>query len=773
LQIPKEAPPAAPEATIQLPKEALLPVEDEPVSADSAAAAEDDATPEEEAGTTEIVEIEPEPDEVPVPTRRALPPLPVPAPPAPAAASAAPATSPANPAPSPGDSAAPRAKAPNGTSPSAAPVPDALAGAGLAAAPSAPAPAQPRNLTPATGTAVVMVPHSPGADASNLPPMHRPAPGERISRRLSFGQSRDEILREALKYAWEFAEFVLLFHVQSDAGVVIGKEAAGQAGGPNPLEGISLSIAQSPLLRRALEAKSFFLGVPSEDPILLDLFGRFGRGAAASMFVVPVVLKNRVVALITGASGRNPFSPAGLIDLVPLGPLVSKALIEFIQRGKTSGGPASPASREASAPANEAPASAAPTAAPGPGGSAGLAAIVAPLSAPAPAGGGEMPAALEDSAEEVADEEAIEIIEDSEPGAENPSLSALHDEHHPKKPSDKPRIPPSPPVPVRLSADLLLQTQRLEQEQETVDILASLIQPKPKKAAYEPIQTREADIRGLVELLDHATHPSGTPASLDELNAASDRLVAFGRPALARLVEHFPGRRLPSLTGSSRYEEGGVLRALLRFGASAVPELQRLAAERDPTRRLYAVWSLASLQSPDALPTLAECILDEEQVIRQLAAGGASRLRTHPNYKIVLSSVRIALQDPQPERRARAAQAALELRAVALLPDLIDVLEDPSLAVAQSVHSALVSISFQDLGNKKGAWVSWWKKHLGEPREAWLIESLSHKAPEVRRAAASELYAMTGQTFGYNPDAEKSERKRSISQWESWLAGRK
>ena len=63
--------------------------------------------------------------------------------------------------------------------------------------------------------------------------------------------------------------------------------------------------------------------------------------------------------------------------------------------------------------------------------------------------------------------------------------------------------------------------------------------------------------------------------------------------------------------------------------------------------------------------------------------------------------------------------------------------------------------------------------HLTEKQKArlyeGLIQALSDPKVDVRRIALQALSIHTGQTKGFNPEAQVAERENSIRQWKRWL----
>ena len=62
----------------------------------------------------------------------------------------------------------------------------------------------------------------------------------------------------------------------------------------------------------------------------------------------------------------------------------------------------------------------------------------------------------------------------------------------------------------------------------------------------------------------------------------------------------------------------------------------------------------------------------------------------------------------------------------------------------------------------------WWETKKGNDRVDWLLEGLSHKAPEIRFSASEELRLITGEYFGYHFDLPKREREEAKERWQQW-----
>lgn len=86
----------------------------------------------------------------------------------------------------------------------------------------------------------------------------------------------------------------------------------------------------------------------------------------------------------------------------------------------------------------------------------------------------------------------------------------------------------------------------------------------------------------------------------------------------------------------------------------AVPSLVKAASSADRETRLYALWSLGQLQSPEGAGVMVEALSDKDPAVRSVSAFGLGRLASPPE---ALESVRELLEDPVAEVRWNAALA--------------------------------------------------------------------------------------------------------------------
>jgi Type II secretion system (T2SS), protein E, N-terminal domain len=182
-------------------------------------------------------------------------------------------------------------------------------------------------------------------------------------------------------------------------------------------------------------------------------------------------------------------------------------------------------------------------------------------------------------------------------------------------------------------------------------------------------------------------------------------------------------------------------------------------------------------RTPVALPSLEAMPDDKEEQLclvaedaessARLAALRVLRLRLdRPRVRALGDKLREQLKGPA-ERAVPAAGALGELRDPLAVPALIEVLEGPP-SLVRTAARALVEIAKQDFGQSRKKWLVWWETHKGADRVDWLLEGLSHKAPEIRFSASEELRLITGEYFGYHFDLPKREREEAKERWQQW-----
>lgn len=190
-------------------------------------------------------------------------------------------------------------------------------------------------------------PPPPGELAAEEPPSQA-APVDRSLRpgwsladaraALAAARHRDEVVLAALRYAGDFFEFAAMFAVTRDA--VAGHDAVGPEGDDARMLCRSVAIyASDPgIFRTVIETRSPYLGPVARDASGTDaILGGLGRGAAGTVLVFPVLLRDRPVCVLYADNGERPVPARRLGDLLLLLSTVGSAFERIIrQRKETS-----------------------------------------------------------------------------------------------------------------------------------------------------------------------------------------------------------------------------------------------------------------------------------------------------------------------------------------------------------------------------------------------------------------------------------------------------
>jgi hypothetical protein len=267
----------------------------------------------------------------------------------------------------------------------------------------------------------------------------------------------------------------------------------------------------------------------------------------------------------------------------------------------------------------------------------------------------------------------------------------------------------------------------------------------------------------LLELIENR-EGAEYPAALDEAIARASELL----PAIA---ERFPGALdvdRYAVTGrplrAAQY--GGLLELITRMGSVAsellIEKLQ--GASRDI--RFYAAVCLIELRPKNAIAPLFERLFDPDFGVRACAVE-ALQGYTQRELEAGMGRVRQALHSDDVNRVAAAASAVAELADRDSLIDLISALPRGE-RFAEPCRRALMSLTKQDFGTSERKWGKWWDDHHRRHRIEWLIDGLQHKEAELRSQAIADLRRLTGEAFGYEPEAGKRERDGAHRRWLTW-----
>ena len=299
-------------------------------------------------------------------------------------------------------------------------------------------------------------------------------------------------------------------------------------------------------------------------------------------------------------------------------------------------------------------------------------------------------------------------------------------------------------------------------------VLRGVVERTKPKVPTGPVRDPEIE-----ELLD-TIQTDDRAAALEAKRA----LVGRAAEAVPFLDDRFPG----TLT-VDRYEVGWrTIRAgqygpmmdlVVTLGAPCGPMLAEKLGDPRRDVRYYAAVCAAELRPEAALEALVQRLFDRDYGVRDIAIHA---LGGYPARELngALSQARHALNSDDSERVMAAANALAVLGDLPSIPALLDLVAGDR-DVVEPAKRALRRLTAQDFGNSYKKWRQWWNKNSDRSRIEWLLDSLAHRDDELRRRAVDDLRKLTGESFGFRPDASKREREAARKRWSDWWSksGRK
>ena len=252
-------------------------------------------------------------------------------------------------------------------------------------------------------------------------------------------------------------------------------------------------------------------------------------------------------------------------------------------------------------------------------------------------------------------------------------------------------------------------------------------------------------------------------------------LVKLGPAAVPILAEHFPGplwfdrSTQPNRMAMGR-DVSAVARAMLAFGAHAVPYVAELMTAPDADTRYYAALLAIERLEPLYLLSFGKAAFDADPQVKQLAREALPRYRALPEFASVLVELRtVAAQLQAPlQERLDAIEAITAVRDADALLVLIEALDQNNPQLAVPAHRALVLLTGQDFGTTAESWRAFARATSGQARVEWLIEALMQADEQHRALAGSELQKLTQVYFGYVASAPKRDRERVQRRYREW-----
>lgn len=161
---------------------------------------------------------------------------------------------------------------------------------------------------------------------------------------------REALIDVALRYGRRAFEFVGAFAVVR--GNAVGWSARGEGASPGSLHHLSVPLDAASVFRTVALTRGSYVGPVPSDPLTRHYLEQMGRGPR-SVFLFPVEVKARLVAILYGDCGQRPMSQRRLSDFILFCqdlPGAFQELILFRKQHGLGGGLSAPATEEPAAP---------------------------------------------------------------------------------------------------------------------------------------------------------------------------------------------------------------------------------------------------------------------------------------------------------------------------------------------------------------------------------------------------------------------------------------
>ncbi len=559
--------------------------------------------------------------------------------------------------------------------------------------------------------------------------------------------SPEDVLGIAFDFSRQFFAYTALFVVHGD--LAEGRDAWGPGATREEVAGIGVPLDLPSCLSLA-RARGNALGLQL-DPHGLDaaIARDLKRPIGASIVVLPLVVKSRTVALLWGDDGTPDLELADVGDAWAMAALAAQSL------GRIARARRKKAARAVDAPDSSRPARRSTL--------AGFAAA-------------EAPRAHDDPREKQAEALARAFGADTSKPSPAPfnAPSPVGSDAAPARRttetfSARPKTVPPPPLEPppesapRSDGSPVIETREVVED----DLLrAALDELEPtsasvdegsspnSRASYQapaPPPTTRAQASTLPSVI--VALGSGEEAAVDELLAAPDdesvmtEVLRLGVTAVPSLLARLPGplsaSRAELMTGKVKASAASpILQALVAMRRTALPFVVVQSANVDANTRFYATIALGELPYPETATALLARLFDPDEDVRRAAVSACRALRgSVETFQLVTKGVLKTLEGnlERAQRRAQAADALGAIAAHDAALALIAMLAHSEPRVVAACIDALRRLTCQDFGDDQAAWQVWWKRHGNEDRALWLIDSLTHRSPELRERAALEL----------------------------------
>lgn len=527
---------------------------------------------------------------------------------------------------------------------------------------------------------------------------------------LATAEDRDLIFGVLLRAVRYRVKYACLLTVQG--GAAIGRVAiTGEQVDREDIGSVLIPLDSESAFHTVISSGAPHIGpIATGDPEIDTMIARMGTVVPPSALLLPIVLRNRVVAIAVGHDFEAPIDVGAVSELLPLASLTAEAISRVIMKAK--------AERLAAAPE------------------------------PQPSLDDETTQRREPR--QSLDEETTQRREPIRDDRSRARPSRANDSRESARASigdagDEDAFDGQDTDPFVRARD---QDDHLA-DSEPTPVLLEAEEPEPIKAVIDVVESGEGEARQHAE----AEAVERSIETLDELYGRFPGKLDIDRYELG-------GRSLPA------DKHGPLLALIIRLGPIACDMLIEKMRDEDRDTRYYATISVAELHPRRAISALVERLFDRDYGIRTAAIRA---LAGYPDSELDQGLVRArqALHSDAEDRVQAAAQALASLGDIRSIPDLLTVLSRGEKS-SEYARRALIQLTKQSFGTSARKWRSWWSKNKNAHRVQWLLEGLAHKDDNIRRSSAEDLRKLTGEYFDYQYDLPRREREQARQRWLDW-----
>jgi hypothetical protein len=467
----------------------------------------------------------------------------------------------------------------------------------------------------------------------------------------------DEAVGIFFAFARQYFEYSALFVVHGD--LAAGYDAWGPGASRDKVRTIGVALDLPNALSYARQQATAVIAPLQRAGLDADLRADLSRSAGREVFVLPILVRQRCVALLYGDQGLEPVDAAESGAVVAMTPFLAEALERILLRKKRA---AVRLSMHPGDPALN-------------GEAAAMAHTGHALSGPE--SGPELSVAETDEEDETSVRAILgEMEADSLPPPSGRASAHLDD------------VPDGDPL-------------------ASASMSAS---PHPPPVSRSPNHE-------LPRVLIRSDLVDQVVAGGERGEKALGEILALGEAAIPSVFSRFPGPltvdRNQAIGDLPRPADcGPVLRIVAAMRRLALPFLAVRSADTDVEVRFWATYLLGELNYADVAAALVPRLFDENPAVRRIAVRSARTLAAGGNEGVPLRKAleRTVSYSEEPEgRRLIALYTIGELRLYRSIPTLIAVLNDPVESIGEAALRSLTAMTRQEFGKKKEKWTDWWE----------------------------------------------------------------